>query len=428
MAWPLRLIMLALLWTWSSTAMAQAPASNQQLLSAEQLDQMMAPIALYSDPLLAQVLMASTYPLEVVQADRWAKSHRGLKGDALTAALAKESWDDSVKSLVQVPTVLAMMSDKLDWTQNVGDAMLAQQADVMDSIQRLRNRAKANGKLESSSQQTVSVESQNQKNYVVIEPASPTEIYVPYYQPAVVYGDWPYPAYPPLYFAPPPGYVTAGAFAAGVAFGAGVAAGYAIWGNCNWAGHNINVVSNRSVNINNFNRNTANFNKWEHNPDHRHGVRYNNDAVRQRYARTDAQAGRQLREDFRGRDGERVLDPDRHLGTGELRPGVGDRDRPGAGDRAGAATVPTSASETARSSAKTAAASGRIRAHVGPPTGRRVTGLARVRSTRAIRGAPRRPIPAGVGKATPAAPTRGTAAAAAAAAEPAAPFAISRRS
>ena len=331
MAWPLRLIMLALLWMWSPAAIAQTTAANQQLLSAGELDQMLAPIALYSDPLLAQVLMASTYPLEVVQADRWAKSHRGVKGDALTAALAKESWDDSVKSLVQVPTVLAMMSDKLDWTEKVGDAMLAQQTDVMDSVQRLRNRAKANGKLESSSQQTVSVQTQDQKDYVVIEPASPTEIYVPYYQPAVVYGEWPYPAYPPLYFAPPPGYVTASALAAGVAFGAGVAAGYAIWGRCNWAGHNINVVSNRSVNINNFNRNTANFNKWEHDPDHRHGVRYNNDAVRQRYARTDAQAGRQLREDFRGRDGERVLDPDRHLGSGDLRPGVGDR--PGAGDR-----------------------------------------------------------------------------------------------
>ena len=326
MAWPLRFIVLALAWTWSFAAMAQAPASSQPRLSAEQIDQMMAPVALYSDPLLAQVLMAATYPLEVVQGDRWAKSHRNLKGDALTTALAKESWDDSVKSLVQVPAVLAMMADKLDWTQKVGDTMLAQQADVMDSIQRLRSRAKANDKLQSSSQQTVKVQTENQKDYIVIEPTSPTEIYVPYYQPAVVYGEWPYPAYPPLYFAPPPGYVTASALAAGVAFGAGVAAGYAVWGHCNWAGHNINVVSNRSVNINNFNRNTANFAKWEYDPDHRHGVRYNNDAVRQKYARTDAQAGRQVREDFRGKNGERVLDPDR-------RPEAGDRDRPGAGDR-----------------------------------------------------------------------------------------------
>ena len=134
MAWPLRFIVLALrvdvvvCGVGAGAGAVRAPGANQQRLSAEQLDQMMAPVALYSDPLLAQVLMASTYPLEVVQADRWAKSHRNLKGDALTSALANESWDDSVKSLVQVPTVLGMMSDKLDWTQKVGDAVLAQQA------------------------------------------------------------------------------------------------------------------------------------------------------------------------------------------------------------------------------------------------------------------------------------------------------------
>ena len=201
---------------------------------------------------------------------------------------------------------------------------------------------------------------QGQKDYVVIEPASPTEIYVPYYQPAVVYGNWPYPAYPPLYFAPPPGYVTAGALAAGVAFGAGVAAGYAIWGNCNWAGHNINVVSNRSVNINNFNRNTANFNKWEHNPDHRHGVRYNNDAVRQKYARTDAQAGRRgppgfPRQERRARARSRPPSGrGRAPAEPATRPGDGDRDRPGA------ANVRTSASGKVCSSATPAAASGSI--------------------------------------------------------------------
>jgi hypothetical protein len=328
---PLRFIMLALFWAWSYGAMAQTTSPNQQLLSAEQLDQLMAPVALYSDPLLSEVLMASTYPLEVVQADRWAKSHRGLKGDALTEAVAKESWDDSVKSLVQVPTVLAMMSDKLDWTQKVGDAMLAQQADVMDSVQRLRTRAQSNGKLQSNSQQTVNVKTENQQQYIVIEPASPSEIYVPYYQPAVVYGEWPYPSYPPLYFAPPPGYVTASALAAGVAFGAGVAVGHAVWGSCNWGGHNINVVNNRSVNVNNFNRNDANFAKWEHNPEHRHGVRYNNDAVRQQFAKHSDQAEREFRQDFRGKNGERVLDPDRRDG-----PNAGDRDRSAPGDRDGA--------------------------------------------------------------------------------------------
>ena len=320
---PLRFILLALFWVWSYGATAQS-SSNQQLLSAEQLDQLVAPIALYSDPLLAEVLMASTYPLEVVQADRWAKSHRSLKGDALTDALAKESWDDSVKSLARVPTVLSMMSDKLDWTQKLGDAVLAQQADVMNAVQHLRARAQSNGKLELNSQQTVNVKTENQQQYIVIEPASPNEIYVPYYQPAVVYGAWPYPAYPPLYFAPPPGYVTASALAAGVAFGAGVAVGHAVWGSCNWGGHNINVVNNKSVNINNFNRNEANFTEWQHNAEHRHGVRYNNDAVRQQFARHSDQAERQFRQDFRGKNSER--DPDR-------RDGQNAGDRPG-GNRA----------------------------------------------------------------------------------------------
>ena len=136
------------------------PASaepQQQLLDAAQLDQLVAPIALYSDPLLAQVLMASTYPLEVVQADRWAKSNKGLKGDKLTDALEKQDWDASVKQLVSTPSVLTMMNDKLDWTQALGDAVLAQQADVMDAIQRLRAKAQANGKLETTKQQRVTV-------------------------------------------------------------------------------------------------------------------------------------------------------------------------------------------------------------------------------------------------------------------------------
>ena len=136
------------------------PASiepQQQLLDAAQLDQLVAPIALYPDPLLAQVLMASTYPLEVVQADRFAKANKSLKGDKLKEALAKQDWDASVKELVSTPTVLAMMSDKLDWTEKLGDAVLAQQADVMDAIQRLRAKAQANGKLETTEQQTVTV-------------------------------------------------------------------------------------------------------------------------------------------------------------------------------------------------------------------------------------------------------------------------------
>ena len=319
-----RLIMIALLWSVPLGAMAQQPATapTQPLLKPAELDQLLAPIALHPDPLLSEVLIASTYPLEIVQADRWAKSNEALKGDALTAALGKQSWDDSVKSLVQVPDVLSMMSEQLDWTQKLGDAVLAQQADVMDAVQRLRARARANGKLESTKEQTVTVKTEDQKQYVVIAPTSPSEIYVPYYEPAVVYGDWPYPDYAPYYFPPPPGYLAGGVLATGVAFAAGVAVRHAFWGNCDWGRGNINVVANRSVDIANINRA-----RWEHNADHRQGVRYNNADVRQKFAKTDIQAGKAARQEFRGKDGQKVLEPDRG------RPGAGDRDRPAAGDR-----------------------------------------------------------------------------------------------
>src|SRR5215469_7412669 len=159
MVWLSRVIIIVLLWSIALAAMAQQPATapTQPLLKPAELDQLLAPIALYPDPLLSEVLIASTYPLEVVQADRWAKSNKTLKGDALTAAIGKQSWDDSVKSLVEVSDVLAMMSEQLDWTQKLGDAVLAQQTDVLDAIQRLRARAQANGKLQSNKQQTVTV-------------------------------------------------------------------------------------------------------------------------------------------------------------------------------------------------------------------------------------------------------------------------------
>ena len=345
-----RLIMAALLCLLPLGALAQTPAAapSQALLKPAELDQLVAPIALHPDPLLSEVLIASTYPLEVVQADRWAKSNSSLKGEALTAALAKQGWDDSVKALAQVPNVLTMMADQLDWTQKLGDAVLAQQPELMDAIQRLRGRAQANGKLQSTKELTVTVKSaapaqggggqaqegQAPAQYIVIEPTSPTEMYVPYYDPAVVYGAWPYPDYSPYYFPPPPGYYAGGAIAAGIAFGSAVAIGHAIWGNCDWGRRNINVA-NRNVNINNLDRsNINNFNKWEHNADHRHGVKYNNADVRQKFAKNDIQAGKGARQDFRGKDGQKVIDSARP-GAGD-RPGGGDRDRSGAGDRPGA--------------------------------------------------------------------------------------------
>ena len=347
-----RLIMAALLCLLPLGALAQTPAAapSQALLKPAELDQLVAPIALYPDPLLSEVLIASTYPLEVVQADRWAKSNSSLKGEALTAALAKQGWDDSVKALAQVPNVLTMMADQLDWTQKLGDAVLAQQPELMDAIQRLRGRAQANGKLQSTKELTVTVKSaapaqggggqaqegQAPAQYIVIEPTSPTEMYVPYYDPAVVYGAWPYPDYSPYYFPPPPGYYAGGAIAAGIAFGSAVAIGHAIWGNCDWGRRNINVA-NRNVNINNLDRsNINNFNKWEHNADHRHGVKYNNADVRQKFAKNDIQAGKGARQDFRGKDGQKVIDSARPARAARDRPGGGDRDRSGAGDRPGA--------------------------------------------------------------------------------------------
>ena len=364
-----RLIMSALLCLIPLGALAQTPAaaSSQALLKPAELDQLVAPIALYPDALLSEVLIASTYPLEVVQADRWAKSNNSLKGEALTAALAKQGWDDSVKALAQVPNVLTIMADQLEWTQKLGDAVLAQQPELMDAIQRLRGRAQANGKLQSTKEQTVTVESaapaqggggqaqegQAPAQYIVIEPTSPTEMYVPYYDPAVVYGAWPYPDYSPYYFPPPPGYYAGGAIAAGIAFGSAVAIGHAIWGNCDWGRRNINVA-NRNVNINNLDRsNINNFNKWEHNADHRHGVKYNNADVRQKFAKNDIQAGKGARQDFRGKDGQKVIDSARpgagnRPGAGD-RPGGEDRDRSGAGDRPGAGASKGGERPTAKS-------------------------------------------------------------------------------
>jgi hypothetical protein len=358
-----RLIAAVLFWCLPLTAFAQSPqpaaAPTQPLLKPAELDQMLAPIALYPDPLLTQVLIAATYPLEVVQADRWAKANTNLKGEALTAALAKQSWDDSIKSLVQVPTVLTMMGEQLDWTQKLGDAMLAQQADVMDSVQRLRARAQANGKLKSGKEQTVSVKTEDNNNYIVIEPTSPNEIYVPYYEPAVVYGEWPYSDYAPYYFAPPVGYFPRGVLATGVAFGAGLAVGYWRWGNCDWGRHNINVL-NKNVDINNINRNDRNnFSNWQHNADHRHGVKYNNADVRNKFAKTDVQAGKAARQDFRGKEGQQVLQPGRggaadRPGGGANRPGgganVADRDR--GPDRGGAADRPDRGGSADRSAAR----------------------------------------------------------------------------
>ena len=261
----LRLLAVALLLALPQLASAQTPpppsqpasAPAQQLLAAGQLDALVAPIALYPDALLSEILMAATYPLEVVAADRWVNANKSLQGDALKAALDQQNWDDSVKSLAATPDVLDMMNNKLDWTQQLGDAVLAQQPDVMDAIQRLRTKAQANNKLQSTSQQTVSTQQQGGRQYIYIAPTDPDEIYVPYYDPSVVYGPWDYPDYP-AYYWPPPAYIGVGILATGLAFGTGYALGrWASGGNrwgggFNWGGNNINV--NRSAQRQQFQR------------------------------------------------------------------------------------------------------------------------------------------------------------------------------
>jgi hypothetical protein len=263
-------------------------------LRPEELDQLLASIALYPDDLVAQVLSASTYPVEVVQAARFVKEKENakLKGEKLMAAAKDKDWDPSVKAMLEFPDVLKMMDEKLDWTTKLGDAFLSQQREVMDSIQRLRRKANEAGNLKTTKEQKVVVEEQTQT--IVIQPANPQVVYVPTYNPTVVYGTWPYPAYPP-YPVYPPGYVATASF---FSFAAGVAVG-AAWGgwHSNWHGGDVDINVNR---YNNFTRNNyTNANRyqvsqnrtsqaWQHNPEHRRGAQYTNQATAQRFGESRA--------------------------------------------------------------------------------------------------------------------------------------------
>jgi hypothetical protein len=265
---------------------AAPPAPAQRLFSQQELDQILAPIALYPDALLAQILMASTYPFEVVQAARWLKAHPNLKGEELQAALQEQTWDPSVKGLTSVPQVLAMMDEKLDWTQKLGDAFLSQEQAVMDTIQSLRARAQAAGHLASTPQQTVVTQGQQ----ISIVPATPGVIYVPVYDCGLVYGPWWWPAPPYCWY--PPGYVVYGPF---LYFGIGLIVGAAIWGACDW-GHHTVVVN--VTHYNTYNHAHRKDFHWSHEVDHRRGVPYRDDATRQRFGRI--LPGAELRHDFRG--------------------------------------------------------------------------------------------------------------------------------
>jgi len=260
----------------------------------EEIDQMVAPIALYPDALLAQVLAASTYPLEIVQAARFVQQNKELKGEKLLAAAKDKDWEPSVKAMLEFSDVLLMMNEKLEWTEKLGDAFLGQQKEVMTSVQRLRQKAQESGNLKTTKEQKVVVEKETK--VIVIESASPQVVYVPTYNPTVVYGAWPYPAYPP---APvyPYGYAATAAFsfAAGVAIGA-AASGYGGWG-CGWGNNevNINASTNNNFTKNNYNnpqKYQAKQNQnWQHNPEHRGNAKYPNQATAQKYGQQGSGAG-----------------------------------------------------------------------------------------------------------------------------------------
>jgi Protein of unknown function (DUF3300) len=279
----------------------QAMQQKAPDISPDQLDSLVAPIALYPDPLLAQTLAASTYPLEIIQLHQWLAKHPKLKEKELAAAVAKEPWDPSIQAMAALPEVVKRLADDIQWTTDLGNAFLAQQSDVMESVQRMRKKAQDKGTLKSTEQQKVETKVVENKTVIVVEQANPEVVYVPSYNPVVVYGAPVY-AYPPIYY-PPAGYYAAGmaiSFGVGVAMGAMWSGGWgwgAGWGNNNVQINNFNNF-NRNVNANrNVNRNarTGNTN-WSHNPQHRGGAPYRDRATANQYggtARGESAANRQ---------------------------------------------------------------------------------------------------------------------------------------
>jgi hypothetical protein len=285
-------------------ALLPSLAAAQQF-SKEQIDQLTAQIALYPDALLSQVLMASTYPADVEAAAKWSREHPDAKGDEAVQQVQDRDWDPSVASLVAVPQVVITMGEKPDWVRDLGDAFLAQPEDVMDSVQRLRAQAQQAGNLTSNEQVNVRVESAPPaepevtvvqqaapRQVIVIEQTRPETIFVPAYNPSVVYGAWPYPAFPPVYIPPPPGYwwsaAIGGAVATGIAWGVGYGVSNAIWGGCNWWHRDIDININRYNNINVNRRLDINTDRarWAHDTRHRRAVPYRGgDGTKQQLAR-----------------------------------------------------------------------------------------------------------------------------------------------
>jgi hypothetical protein len=285
-------------------------ASQQATFSKEELAQLVAPVALYPDALLAQVLMASTYPGDIADAAAWSKAHPDAKGDSAVKAVANEPWDPSVQALVAFPQAVSMLGQGINWTQKLGDAFLAQPEDVMRTAQDLRKQAQSAGNLKSNEYQKVSEQAPTggaTSQTIVIESSQPDVIYVPSYNPTVVYGSWMYPSYPPMYYPPSAYWYPGAALVGGFMWGAGMAIAGNLWGDMNWGGGDININSNR---VNNFNRNTnrnvdrgQNGGRWQHDGARRDGVPYRDQRSRDQYG--NRQAGAENRSSFRGEDAAR---------------------------------------------------------------------------------------------------------------------------
>ncbi|MCQ8905926.1 DUF3300 domain-containing protein [Escherichia albertii] len=324
------------------------PAVVKSAFSTAQIDQWVAPVALYPDALLSQVLMASTYPANVAQAVQWSHDNPLKQGDAAIQAVSDQPWDASVKSLVAFPQLMALMGENPEWVQNLGDAFLAQPQEVMDSVQRLRKLAQQTGSLKSSVEQkiitttkkavptnqtattpitqsnTVSTSSpviaEPAQTVISIEPANPDVVYIPNYNPTVVYGSWGNTAYPPVYLPPPAGEPFVDSFVRGFGYSMGVATTYALFSNIDWddddhdhhhhddddnhhhdGGHHDSNGwqhngDNININVDNFNRITGEHltdknMAWQHNPNYRDGVPYHDQDMAKRFHQTDVKGG-----------------------------------------------------------------------------------------------------------------------------------------
>ena len=322
------------------------PQNDEQApkIPNDQLDSLVAPIALYPDPLLAQVLAASTYPLEIIQLQQWLAQHKDLKDKALEEAVMKQDWDPSVQGLAAMPDVVKRLADDVQWVTDLGNAFLAQQSDVMDAVQRMRAKAKAQGNLKSGEQMKVETKVVESKQVIVIEQANPQVVYVPSYNPTVVYGAPVYP-YPPIAY-PPPGYYAAGmalSFGVGLAMGAAWGGG---WGyNSNWGGNNNITINNnnnynRNSNINGGNRTNVsggrgNNSSWQHNSQHRGGTPYSNRATADKFGGTTRGSSQSARQTSARQQQARQQTGGRQQAGGMDRGGAGGRQQAGVSNRAG---------------------------------------------------------------------------------------------